>query len=552
LDAAASCAGEQDIELGTPIIGFRLSSQLPIASGGENLNDAALMDPRIIDFPAPFWIAVLLAIGPLTAAGDEIFDVSEVNARGRVVSAQFGDFDGDGLKDLMVATLDGVPPAESRTMRVHLQTPDGTYPETPSHRVPIPRWSAVYDVADIRDTPGDELVLLRPDGITIISLADAAGQQWHLPVEGPSTIAAAEDERGFDQFRLVYDEPGNGIGDEPWILAPQIGQVSALTADGTLMAQIDVGRRANYYVAKDQGFVSVESDIQLFLDVPKLSIGDVDGDGRADIVAATRHEIRVFLRETAGGFLRQPSYTHPLTFISQRDHSRGSGSVVTNARDIDGDGRLDLAITHTDGTFSDTVTTTYVYRNRTGGWDLANPDDRFVTEGALSSDLLMDIDGDGPVELLRIQIKLSVLEIVELLLTREIDAIIAIHRLQPDGRYDTKPWSRKKVGTGIDFETFRPKGFMPRAGLDINADGLMDFVTSADGKGIEVYLGGDDGPFARRSAMQKMPTTGVIRFADFNGDNYPDFVLYDTQSFDSPVRIGRNLGTLPRASALDD
>ena len=85
---------------------------------------------------------------------------------------------------------------------------------------------------------------------------------------------------------------------------------------------------------------------------------------------------------------------------------------------------------------------------------------------------------------------------------------------------------------------------MPTGNIDLNADGRMDFVMSDNGRGIEVFLGESDGLFESRNAVQKLPTTGVIRFADFDGDALPDFVLYDPRAFDAPVRIGRNLGTL--------
>jgi hypothetical protein len=494
-----------------------------------------------------FILVAVLATSAASLADDKVFEVDEVSRDGRVVNARFADFDGDGRQDLMVVTLAGIPPEERRSIRIHLQDPDGTYPTDPSRVVPIPARSAVFDIADVKDMPGEELVLLRPDAITILSIANTEIVEWNLPVEGPSTVAAAEDERGFDFFKLVYE-----MGPRPLILVPQIGVVSILTLDGTLIGQIDVGGRANYFVAPRPSIISVESDLQLYLDTPKLSIGDVDGDERTDIVAATRHEIRVFLRRPDGRFDREPSYTHAFKLIPPQDLSRGTGSVVSTARDVDDDGLLDLVITHAEGTFADTVTTSYFYRNRDGRWDLGNPDDKFVSDGTFSSDLLLDIDGDGTDELIRIQFKFSVLEIVEILLTRKIDSVIAVHRLLPDGRFDTEPSSRRKFSTGISFETFRPNGFMPQAGLDINADGLMDVVTSANGKGIEIYLGTESEPFTRRTARQKMTTTGRIHFADYDDDGLLDFVLFDPQSFEAPVQIGRNLGVLPNSKATSN
>jgi len=487
----------------------------------------------------------LLFAGFLTTsaalADDDIFELMEISNEGRVVSAGFADFDGDDRKDLMIASLNGMPPEEKRVIRIHLQNPEGSYSTSPSHVIDIPQWSAVYDIADVKDTPGEELILLRPDAITILSIADAEVVEWNIPVEGPSTVAASDDERGFDSFKLLHD-----VAPKPLLLVPQIGLVSVLTADGESMGQIDVGGRANFFVARRSSIFSAESDLQLYLDTPKLSIGDVNGDARADIVAATRHEIRVFLGLADGRFDREPSYALALNLISPLDHSRGSGSVVTIARDIDDDGMLDLVITHTEGTFSDTVATTYIYRNRDGRWDLANHDDKFVSDGSFSSDLLLDIDGDNIHELVRIRFKFSVLEAVEILLTREIDAVVEVHRLQSDGHFDTKPSSRRKFSAGFSFDTFRPKGFMPQTGVDINADGFMDVITSADGKGIEIYLGTKDEPFTKRTARQKMTTTGRIHFTDFDDDGLPDFVLYDTQSFDASVLIGRNRGELPR------
>lgn len=168
-------------------------------------------------------VGTLIAASLSAAADDTIFDIQELTVQCRVVTANFANFDGDRQKDLMIVSLEGIPPKESRTIWVYLQQAGGGFPALPSHSIDLPPWSSVYDVADLRDSRGDELVLLRPDRITILSIASAEATQWDLPVRGPSTVGAATDERGFDRFKLVFDNFGN----EPWILVPQIGMVSA-------------------------------------------------------------------------------------------------------------------------------------------------------------------------------------------------------------------------------------------------------------------------------------------------------------------------------------
>ena len=169
--------------------------------------------------------------------------------KGRSVAAEFADFNGDGRVDLMVATLEGLPPNERRKIHVFLQSESGTLPTTPSHHLPIPKWSTVYDIADLKETPGAELVLLRPDGVTILAIGTEDGPSWHLRVPGPSTVGAADDERGFEPFSMVFDD----FGSEPWILVPQIGRLTAIDAAGETRAALNVGRRANYFVIPDAG-----------------------------------------------------------------------------------------------------------------------------------------------------------------------------------------------------------------------------------------------------------------------------------------------------------
>lgn len=482
----------------------------------------------------------LLFSGSLARA-ERFFEIEHIASQGRIVAVEIAELDGDGRADLLVVALLGFPPEEERIARVYLQKPDGSLPAEPDHTVQLPRWSAVYDVADLKKSPGQELVLLRPDGVTLLSLADASGRSWHLPVSGPTAFGMADDERGLSPYHLVE----RNFGPEPWLLVPQIGQLLALSPGGEVRARLETPRRANYFVAPHARFVSVESDLQVFVDAPKLCVGDVDGDGRADAVLATRHEIWVYLRKKDGSLPSAPDRKLALHLLTPRDHVRGSGGVASMAKDIDGDGRLDLLVTHVGGDFTHSSSTTYVHMNRGGGWKLDEPDRVFRSENSLGVDALLDLNGDGCSELLRMNLRFSLLEVVEFLLTRDLDIQVSIHRYRGDRGFEEEPWVEKQIEVPISFETFRSAGFLPAAGVDLNADGLPDFVFSGGGSAIEVFLGGGEKPLDGKAFRQEIRTAGAIRFGDVDGDGLLDFAIFDPHDFHAPVRVGRNLGRLP-------
>ena len=475
-----------------------------------------------------------------------LFDVRSFESRGRSVAAELADVDGDGRIDLFVVVLAGIPPEETRRIRVYLQRPDGSLPAQPDHEIAMPPLAAVYDVYDIRpETPGEELLVLLPDGVTILSLASAEGPRWSLAVPGATSVGVSVDERGLEPFRLVYRE----FGPEPWILVPQFGLLTALSPDGEVRAQLELPRRANYFVIPTTGLLSLESDFQIFVDVPKLSLGDVDGDGSTDIVSSTRHELRVFLRRPDGSFGREADRQLPLRMMTPRDQIRGSGGVASELREINGDGLLDLVVTHVRGGFSDAITTSYVYLNHEGQWRLGRPDQTLTSQASLASTAVIDLDGDRRGELLRVELSFSLVELVELLLTQAVDVQVSVHRFEPGRGFETEPWLRRKLGLPFSFQTFRLEGFVPTARVDLNADGFLDLVTSGGGQELEVFTGGGKVPFARRDGRQKMSTAGMIRFRDFDADGLPDFVLFDPHNFDVPVRLGRNQGRLPGTPA---
>jgi hypothetical protein len=475
------------------------------------------------------------------ARADDLFDTFTIPNTGRSVAARMADFNGDGRTDLMVVSLLGIPPMEERGIRVYLQSEAGVVPRSPDHIIALPAHSGVYDIADLKSEPGDELVVLRPDGITILSIGRSDGPRWDIASPHGTTIATGNDERGFEPFKLVYGD----FGPDPWLLLPQFGALVALDAEGNLKADLKIGRRSNYFVIPADSMFSAESDVQLFIDVPKLVVGDVNGDGLVDVASSTRHEIRIFLRKGDGSYSQTADHSIPLGLVTPRDHIRGSGGVACDIKDIDADGKLDLVISHIEGSITDATTTTYVYINRGSVWDLSEPDSTYQSSGAFMTNLLVNLDQEPSLELLRLRVKVSVFEFIELLLTRAIDAEASIYRYSKTEGFKGRPWIRHKLSVPFSFDTFRTKGFVPTVDADLNRDGFKDLVSSGGGDAVEIYLGGGKDPFASRPAKQKMRTGGQIQFADYNSDGFMDFVIFDPHNFDVPVLIGVNRGELP-------
>jgi hypothetical protein len=486
------------------------------------------------------FVAVASAI-PAVSAADELFDLTEIPAGGRAVAAELVDLNGDGRTDLLVAVFKAFPPAEKRVFRVHLQGGDGTISQIPSFEVAIPEGSAVYDLADLAETAGTEIVLLRQNDVLILSLATARGEPRRLAFAGGGSVGAAEDERGLERFPLVYDD----FGGEKYLLLPLLGETLLLSTSGEVRARLATGGRANYLIPSRPGLFFIESELRLFFDAPRVMVTDVDGNGSADIVSSTRHDVRVFLRRPDGGFDREPTRVLSPALITERDHISGSGGVSIQAQDLNGDGRADLLLSHFAGGITSAQMRTAVLLNREGTWSFFRRDFEIDSGKEVATDMPIDTDRDGRPELLRVTVEFSVVELIEALVTRSIDLKASLYRPNETHTFEKTPWSTRDLGVRIDFDTFRARGFLPNWIADLNADGHLDLLDSGGGDEIEVYLGGPEHRYAKRDGRQNLDTRGEIRFGDLDANRLTDAVIFDPYRSVLPVRLLRNRGVLP-------
>jgi hypothetical protein len=486
-------------------------------------------------------LAALVALANTARAVDP-FEFMTIANPGRTAAAELADFDGDGRVDLLSVSFTEMPPDEAREVRLHFQRPDGSLPSAPDWVGALPTGAAVYDIADLPDSPGSDLLLLTRRGVTVLSFSGKTARRRDIAIEGPALIAVAADERGLDRITMARTD----LGPEIRLLIPGFLECVILTPEGEVVSRLEISGRANYFMPPRPGPLISGSEIEIHFDHPRLNAGDVNGDGRVDLVAADRHEIQVFNQREDGSFPRHADQSVAVGRVSERDHILSSGNLAIDLQDLNGDGRADLLISQTQGGLFKARSENRIHLNRDGSWDLESPDQVFTNENGMATVQLLDLDGDGLVELIDGRIPMGTLQLVELLLTKDIDAEVAVYRAKKGGLFHETPWFTRSLEIAFNFDTSRPMGFFPNYKADLNDDGHKDLLTSGKGNEIEVYLGGTD-HYRKRVVRQKADSSGRLRFGDLDGNGLTDLLMYDPLRPDSPIRIGINRGTLPKA-----
>ena len=228
---------------------------------------------------------------------------------------------------------------------------------------------------------------------------------------------------------------------------------------------------------------------------------DLDGDGDVDIATTNQEEesISVLLGDGAGGF--SPAIGSPFPV--------GRMPYIASAGDVDGDGRLDLAIPNARG---NDVT---ILLGTDGGSFSEAPGSPYSVESRPYFAGLVDLDGDSRLDLVTSHAETSLLTILI------GDGI---------GGFDPAP------GSPFDAEN---RGYMVRFG-DVNLDGRADLITSG-GRSVAVLLGDGRGGFAPAPGSPFAVGAGAwaVAVADIDLDGKLDIVTADSDDDTVTVLLGR-------------
>jgi RHS repeat-associated protein len=123
--------------------------------------------------------------------------------------------------------------------------------------------------------------------------------------------------------------------------------------------------------------------------VYSVSIGDLDGDGRADLAVPN------FSGNSVSIFRNTSTSTGSMSFATKMDYATGGNPYSASMGDLDGDGKVDLAVANYAGS------SVSVFRNTSTGMGLISLAAKvdFATGTNPRSLSLGDLDGDGKIDL---------------------------------------------------------------------------------------------------------------------------------------------------------
>lgn len=290
-----------------------------------------------------------------------------------------------------------------------------------------------------------------------------------------------------------------------------------------------------------------------FSDITSLAVGDLDRDGKLDVVVVTAqrqaaHVVRRFRGDGAGGFTPLGA---PTPLKQAPDDDLGSYPQSVSVADVTEDGKPDVLVTRIrmPGAAPATVGVSVLRGDGLGG--IAElPTSPFSTGGPGAAGgggvnathlRIADLDGDGHRDLVTINKHAPTTGGID---PNPAGATVSVLRGDGQGRFAPAPGSPFPVYAADAFE---PDPFPLDVTVDdLDGDGHPDLAVANERDGRLVVLGGrGDGGFTLRPALSRpLPTDArgpfLLDAADLDGDGRADLALAHQLGNRTRISVWRN------------
>jgi hypothetical protein len=392
----------------------------------------------------------------------------------------------------------------------------------------FPESAIFYDTGDIQGLGIDQLCFLSEDGVSALDLASGTISDiveidsiFHGdPAQGPAYLDFVRDIND-DGSEFVLAPSFSG-----WLVAPR-------QETGPDHFQLEIPPRVNVY------------DLGVNYRPRQPRIGDVNGDALNDIVFLVDREFISFLQLPARRFDtqgRRDTIAAPLATEKQRARwARDDGQVdqsdleieeVELVRDFNDDDILDLLTEKSisEGVF-DRRSEYHLYLGHRDGESLtyaASPDGSIASGGVQFEPIVVDVDGDGRMDIATPSTRLSLARVVGALFSGRMGVDLDVYRMREDGSYPADSDYQTRFKVEFDLKTGLSR-YPAVAIADFDGDGLAELVLQKEQDELTLYPGvGSPKIFGKKSRTLelRLPRNGqMVKAGDLNDDGRDDLLV---------------------------
>ncbi len=516
-------------------------------------------------------------------------------------SVGIGDLDGDGRADLAVANYN------SSTVSIIRNNPVFVSPPTITSFTPTSGGTGTVVTltgTNFSSTPTNNIVYF---GATKANVTSASTSQLSVVVPTGATYqpitVTVNGLTAYSSKRFVVTFPSAGILNAG-SFSSKVDFTSGNTPFGTAIGDLDgdgktdiavvnimsntisVYRNTSVVGSLTSSSFASKVDFATGSEPISVSIGDLDGDGKLDLVVTNQvsRSISVYRNTSTTGSITPSSFAAKVDFLNG-----GSGPNSIAIGDLDDDGKPEIIVGN------NSITSISIFKNTsaTGAINAGSFAPKIdITTGITPTDIAIgDLDGDSKPDLAIANFGSATVSILKNTTTTGVISAgsfankvdfatgstpnsIAIGDFDGDGKFDLS------VANGLDntvsiirnistLGVINSSSFAPRvdfavtlgprwiAATDIDGDGKLDLaLTNADGSASSVSVlknTSSPGPFNSSSFMPKVdfatgPTPTTVAIGDLDGDGKPDLTAVNQGS--STVSVIRNTVSPPIPTIL--
>jgi len=406
------------------------------------------------------------------------------------------DLNGDDQKDILALCSDSDAEPPQKEIAIFLANEDGGYPPQPSSVLALAETVGVSFLAEIDGESPKELVVVDHASATWYRFSNdefTLGGEMALQ----SLLPGGPKEPVFLR-NAAEDLDGDGI--DEWIIPVPLGH-EIYNAGGRISA-------VPSDVVSETRQAGTTYIIHRLPSVASFKFGDMQHKGIA------------FLSDEAADFSYGTGWTEHTRFRIPVDLADKWDSSTT-IKDINGDSIPDLMVTQTEGTAKMKVLT-HIYI-ATGPFTYSEtPTATFEKHGALTTPSLIDTNGDTQLDLVLIEIPLSVKSLFNYFVRNKLSTRINVH-LFTDGGYSKVPSFR----TNISLEAPNGREQVAYTMGDFNGDGFVDIAFGSGKNNLAIHAGTGRGDLSSRAIFTlDLPAFGIARKIRLDSDQKDDLVMF--------------------------